>query len=144
MSDRPDLAELLDAVRMHLEMQVLPVIRGDPRLYFQTLVALNMLKIGERELAHGAEMLHAEWAILNTLTGENSALPAFESDLAQALIRRRTALCSAIRRGEYDSTVDAKRLTAYLQPVISAQLALNNPALDARISREIVENAYAD
>ena len=50
MIDRPTLAELIDAARMHMETNVIPAVREDRKLYFRTLVAINVLKIAEREL----------------------------------------------------------------------------------------------
>jgi len=53
--DRPDVSELIDAVRQHLEQQVIPAVKDDPKLYFQTLVAANVLKIAGRDLALSVE-----------------------------------------------------------------------------------------
>ncbi|RTI21442.1 DUF6285 domain-containing protein, partial [Thermus scotoductus] len=52
MRDRPTAAELLQAVGEFLERELLPALE-DPRLRFQTLVALNALGIARRELALG-------------------------------------------------------------------------------------------
>jgi hypothetical protein len=144
MSDRPDLAALLDAVRMHIETNVLPVIRPDPRLYFQTLVALNLLKLGQREITQGANLLRAEWSALNMLTGEEQVFPARDDEASQAIAARRAAVCKAIRSGEYDGPADSNRLAAYLEPVVTAQLALNNPGLADRMAREVAEGTAAE
>ncbi|RTH16450.1 DUF6285 domain-containing protein [Thermus scotoductus] len=58
MRDRPTAAELLQAVGEFLERELLPALE-DPRLRFQTLVALNALGIARRELALG-EALEGE------------------------------------------------------------------------------------
>jgi len=50
MSDRPNTAELVEAVREFLEREILPVLE-DHRLRFRTLVAMNALGIAQRELA---------------------------------------------------------------------------------------------
>lgn len=47
--DRPSPAELAEAVREFLELEVLPAV-DDRRLRFRTLVAINALGILEREL----------------------------------------------------------------------------------------------
>jgi hypothetical protein len=143
MTDRPDLNALLDAVRLHLETNVLPVIRAEPRLYFQTLVALNLLKIGQREIAQGDELLREEWSALNGLTGEDTAVPEREDFLADQLNKRRAALGKAIRAGKYDSPDDANRLISYFEETVGAQLALNNPGLAARMAKEAERNSYA-
>lgn len=136
MTDRPDLAGLLDAARMHLEANVLPVIRSDPKLYFQTLVALNVLGIAQRELAHGADMRRAEWAAFVALTGIEFPVPASDRAMDRMLADSRAALCSAIRQGEYDRPADSSRLMLYLETVVADQLAVNNPAMAERLARE--------
>ena len=50
MNDRPTAAELIAAVRVYLEGELLPTLT-DQRLRFQTLIAANVLSISERELA---------------------------------------------------------------------------------------------
>ena len=49
MPDRPNAAELAEAVREFLEGEVLPLM-DDHRMKFRTLVALNALGILQREL----------------------------------------------------------------------------------------------
>ena len=49
MGDRPDAAELLEAVWEFLSSEVLPTL-DDHRLKFRTLVAMNALGIARREL----------------------------------------------------------------------------------------------
>ncbi len=49
MGDRPDAAELLEAVWEFLSAEVLPTL-DDHRLKFRTLVAMNALGIARREL----------------------------------------------------------------------------------------------
>jgi len=50
VSDRPNAAELADAVREFLETELLPLL-DDHRLRFRTLVAMNALGIVQREVA---------------------------------------------------------------------------------------------
>ena len=49
MGDRPDAAELLEAVWEFLSSEVLPTL-DDHRLKFRTLVAMNALGIARREI----------------------------------------------------------------------------------------------
>ena len=142
MTDRPDLHALLDAVRLHLEMSVVPSVRADPRLYFQTLVALNLLKIGQRELIQGVELLREEWIAINELREEEIEMPEREEFLPSELNARRAALGTAIRTGKYDSPEMMMRLAGYLERMVGAQLTLNNPGLSARLAKEAVENSY--
>jgi hypothetical protein len=52
--DRPTPAELAEAVREFLELEILPLL-DDPRLRFRTLVAMNALAIACRELTRDDE-----------------------------------------------------------------------------------------
>ena len=143
MTDRPDLNALLDAVRFHIESNLLPVIRAEPRLYFQTLVALNLLKIGQRESAQVGKLLRDEWSALNLLREEETPMPINEDLLANELNRRRAALGSDIRTGKYDSPDQASRVAALLEQTVGAQLTLNNPGLAARMAKEAADNSFA-
>lgn len=142
MTDQLDLHALLDAVRLHIEANVLPELRAEPRLYFQTLVALNLLKIGQREIAHGVELLREEWYAFNQLCGENPEVPEREDSLASELNVRRAALGNAIRVGKYDSPDLTKDLVVFLERTVGSQLELNNPGLSARLAKERAENSY--
>ncbi len=138
MTYRPELGELLDAVRMHIEKSLLPVIRGDQRLYFQTLVSLNLLKISQRELASGAKALREEWNGLDQLLGKIEPLQERDSQLEDAVEDRYRDLRDAIRSGEFDSKEAARRLAVYVESMVSSQLLINNPALAGRLREEIV------
>jgi hypothetical protein len=54
MPDRPNAAELIEAVFEFLAGEVLPAA-DDHRLKFRTLVAMNALGIASREIASGSE-----------------------------------------------------------------------------------------
>jgi hypothetical protein len=58
MADRPDAAELLEAVLEFLAGEVLPTVT-DHRQKFRTLVAMNALGIARRELESGEQTLSA-------------------------------------------------------------------------------------
>jgi len=68
MQDRPDAAELAQAVREFLETEVLSTVQ-DPRLRFRMLVAINGIGILERELAAGSAPMRREIAALTQLLG---------------------------------------------------------------------------
>ena len=59
MADRPDAAELLEAVLEFLATEVLPDAT-DQRRKFRTLVAMNALGIARRELESSEETLGAD------------------------------------------------------------------------------------
>jgi hypothetical protein len=96
------MTELLAAARMHFENEIVPVARQTNfRLYFQTLVAINVLKIVEREYTIRPYHLRAEWTRLNMFLVEQS-MPAQDDDLEVAIQRRNEELCQGIRAGHYD------------------------------------------
>lgn len=59
MSDRPDAAELIEAVFEFLAGEVLPAA-PDHRAKFRTLVAMNALGIARRELESGERFLQQD------------------------------------------------------------------------------------
>lgn len=134
MYDRPNLSELIDAVRLHLETNIIPVVRHDGKLYFQTLVAINVLKIARRETRLSWAHLRAEWNSLNTLENEEHHLPADPLDALTALAARNLILCEDIRDGLYDDRRDA--LFAHLMTVTQAQLEVANPKFLQAITAE--------
>lgn len=134
MTDRPTTQELIDAVRHHVETALIPVVRGDPKLYFQTLVALNLLRIATREISALPELAAAENAVLTALAGEKTDSGP-ESRIA--------GLCRSIRDGQYDSP---ERFTAALNGLsgwVHAQLAVNNPSLARRMKDEQDSGQFA-
>ncbi|MBK8025314.1 MAG: hypothetical protein IPK19_28980 [Chloroflexi bacterium] len=125
--DRPSLEALIDAVRLHLETAIIPLVKGDPRLYFQTLVAANVLKIAARESALGWAHLQAAWESMNRLQGVDTPLPGDPVEARDLLTARRADLAGAIRAGEYDDRSAA--LLDHLLEVTRLQLEVANPRL---------------
>lgn len=124
MYDRPTLPELIAAARLHLETAVLPITRGvHHKLYFQTLVAINVLRVAERQIALGAGHFRAEWTRLDMLTGIQ-ALPDDPDAWQAALTERNVRLCAEIRAGMYD---DNRALFAHLVACATEQLEVANP-----------------
>lgn len=125
MNDRPTLEELIEAARMHLETHVIPAIKGDARLYFQTLVAVNVLRVAERELVVGYAHLQAEWRRLDQLEGGEQPVPASPAEALNALRARNAALAARIRAGDYDAESGA--LFAHLLATVRESLEVANP-----------------
>lgn len=123
--DRPALNELIDAAQMHFETTIIQMVRHDPKLYYQTLVAINILKIASREAAQSAAHQRQNWAGLDALEGSETGLPKDAVSFEQATEARQTALCAAIRAGDYDDRTDA--LLDYLLAATRAQLEVANP-----------------
>jgi hypothetical protein len=134
MIDRPNATELLDAVRGHLETHVIPAVKHDGKLYFQTLVAINLLRVVERELKLAPDHMQAEWARLDHLEGARD-IPSDPRLAAQALHERNTQLCENIRSGHYDGERRAA-LFAHLLASTSEQLHIANPKFLQNLAQE--------
>lgn len=136
MYDQPDLSDLLDAVRLHLEARVKDAVRHDRTLYFQTLVAINLLKIAGRELALHRTHQKAVWQRLNELQGQDLSFPAEPTDVEKSLTLRHQQLCLDIRNGHFDEPGRKQALFDYLLATTQAQLEVANPGLLETLQRE--------
>jgi hypothetical protein len=136
MYDRPTLNELIEAARGHLEAHVIPAIKGDPKLYFQTLVAINVLRIAERELALGWDHLLAEWERLDVLTRDDQPNPTDMDSAVAGLAARNADLCAAIRAGAYDDSTRKSALFTHLVANATAALEVANPKFLAALASE--------
>lgn len=136
MYDRPNLEELLSAAIAHFESQVIPAVKADQRLYFQTLVAVNVLKVAERELALGQSHFSAEWASLNRLEGEDIQLPPDAADAKTTLAQRHSTLCARIRAGDYDADPARSALYDHLVGSVRRSLEVANPKFLQTLAQE--------
>ena len=113
LDERPTAAELVAAVAGFLECEVGPELSG--RLSFHTKVAVNALRIVERELTAGPAAVAEERARLRELTGaDDGDLPALNAVLAQR-----------IRDGELPAADPALR--DHLVRSVLARIAIDNP-----------------
>ena len=111
-TDRPHVNELVEAVREFLEREVQPALEGS--LNFHTRVAVNVLRIVERELDTGERLRADERARLVALLGREGDL----DKLSQSLI-------DGIRAGELD--MNTPGLTDHLRATVLDKLAIDNP-----------------
>ncbi|PJF39636.1 MAG: hypothetical protein D6737_14925, partial [Chloroflexi bacterium] len=102
MYDRPNETELMDAVRGFLEAEILPQVQADDRLKYHTLIAINVLKVAERENKYFAEHIKNEWRRLNVLEGVDLPLRGNPLRAWAMLDERNRQLCADIRNGVYD------------------------------------------
>lgn len=121
MYDKPQAQGILEAVRHHLESAIVPAVKADGGLYYQTLIAINMLKIAERELSLYHDHIQQEWADLNTVLNLEEPMPRDQSIALQAIAARQATLVELIERGDYDGDAEASLLT-YLQANTRRQL----------------------
>jgi Domain of unknown function (DUF6285) len=83
LDERPSAAELVAAVAEFLEGEVGPAVTG--RLAFHARVAVNALRIVERELTSGAAVAAGEVARLRSLTGVDGDLRTLNTVLARRI-----------------------------------------------------------
>ncbi len=110
--NRPAAAELMEAVREYLERKVQPELSG--ALAYENRVAINALKILEREVNMGQHSCTQEHDRLRRLLGNDAALAELNSEL-----------CARIARGEFDST--SSELFDHLYRSTLDKLAVDNP-----------------
>jgi len=137
MYDRPTATELLDAARMHLENAVIPVVRENRKLYFQTLVAINVMKIVERELDLGYDHAQAEWERLNALEAVDTPLPGSLSQIKAGLDDRNNTLADQIRAGDFAGSDKRGPLFDHLLTTSIEQLTVANPRFLGKMQQEM-------
>jgi Domain of unknown function (DUF6285) len=128
MHDRPDALELVTAVRVFLEGELLPAL-GDARLRFQTLVAAHVLGIVERQLPLEEADLHAAATWLAEILHEPRQAAADLTDLRKQVREGNKRLCSAIREGRFDEPTLYRKLGADLRVGIQRKLRVANPRI---------------
>ena len=111
LSNKPTAADLVLAVRQHLEERVLAVLQGSDA--FHVRIALNALGIIERELREGPGLAEADTQELLALLGTDNA-----SDAEQLLVEK-------LRSGELD--VHSAGLLDYLAARTQRRLIVDNP-----------------
>jgi len=131
MQDRPTAGELLEAVRIFLETEVLPD-RSAQRERFRTLVAINVVTIVERELNAGSITLREEAQGLARLLGRELSPPESDAKLVVVVRDLNAELAWRIRCGELpDGT---------LQQLLSTtvgKLAITSPGYLARSAESV-------
>ena len=113
MQDRPDVQELLAAVRDFLQGDALAQLEDRARLHAR--IAANVIGLVQRELALAPASDAAERARLEALLGRNGSLLESNAELARR-----------IRAGEL-ATADP-RLLEHLWATALEKLAVDNPS----------------
>ena len=135
MYDRPNLIELIDAARLHMQESIAPAVRSNHKLYFQTLVAINVLHIAMRELQMADSHTMAAWAGLNRVEDNDVTAPLKIADIQAGLAERNATLSADIRAGKYDG-VNKNALFEYLKGVTVSQLEVANPRFLKKLAEE--------
>lgn len=119
LDERPTAAELVAAVAGFLEDKAMPQL--DAHTAFHAKVAVNVLRIVERELALGADADRAEHARLRRLLGQEGDLKALNAELCERIADGRLATDDAgLRAALLDSvlarmTVDSPKYPSLKQ-----------------------------
>ena len=111
--NRPTVSELVESVREMMEDLLLLKLVDKSRVY-HTRVAVNVLKIVERELGQSTSFYELERESLQNLLGIQGELP----DLNDELVAR-------INRGAFDR--DNGELMAHFLRTVTAKVAIDNP-----------------
>jgi hypothetical protein len=126
MQDRPDARELLEAVRVFLEEQVVPALEGTHQ--FHVRVAANVLAIVGREIEQGDDALRMEWRRLGSLLREpQETVPEGSAALVEAVRLRNEKLAARIRAGLSDDGSWRREVLAHLRATAAERLAIANP-----------------
>jgi Domain of unknown function (DUF6285) len=125
MHDRPTAIELVNAVRLYLESELLPTLT-DARLKFQTLIAANVLSIAEREWQNEEGELADEFALYAELFNLD-VRPQTLTEWRTAVRAANERLCESIRRGDYDEPTLFEPLARVLRRFVERKLKTANP-----------------
>ena len=126
MQDRPNVLELLAAVRGFLEEEIVPALEGRRR--FLALVSANVLMIVARELEGEEASLLTEWASLARLLGEDATHPPARLTALRSAVGDWTrALAERIRTGEMDDAPIREAVRRHVEATVRAKLEVANP-----------------
>src|SRR3990172_5046282 len=124
MHDRPTVDELLKAVELLLDEQLVPSLDGSRK--YNARVAANVIRIVRRELQHEERQLHAEWRGLGPGLGPAEP-PATATALRQALVERNRELSERIRAGDADAGRFRELVLAHVRDTVHAKLEVSDP-----------------
>src|SRR3972149_1966389 len=128
MLARPTALELLQALRDLPDREILPGL-ADARLKYQTLIAINALRMLEREVPDEAGRLRAEFGALQELLGRSRTDPPGDPALLRGcVLEANRELCERIRQGLADAGPWRQRVLAHVRSAVEEKLRINNPA----------------
>jgi len=137
MYDKPNASQLLDTVAWYLQEEILPLLKdADRRHYYETLIAIHVLKIARREAAWEMTHLREEWQRLNFVQQASTVLPDDPTAARTALAERNRQLCEDILAGVYDYWPRQSALFEHLLVTTRAQLEVTNPDFLTRLAQE--------
>ena len=99
MHDRPTVDELLRAVEVLFDEQLVPTLTA--RAQYNARVAANVIRTVRRELQHEERQLEQEWAGLDVVLGPTER-PSSQQALRRRIAERTEELSERIRAGDAD------------------------------------------
>jgi hypothetical protein len=125
MHDRPTVDELLRAVEVLFDEQLVPALTGSRQ--YNARVAANVIRTVRRELRREEAALEQEWAGLDVLLGPAPRPPSL-SALKVAVDARTAELSERIRNGDADGGGEWRRLVlAHVRDTVHTKLEAANP-----------------
>ncbi len=124
MQDRPTVDELLRAVEILLDEQLVPTLDGSRK--YNARVAANVIRTVRRELQNEERQLDAEWRGLDVLLGP-AERPATLHATRQQLIERNRELADRIREGDADAGRFRELTIAHVRDTVHAKLEVSDP-----------------
>jgi hypothetical protein len=121
--DRPDAAELLDAVAEYLFGELRPEVPREQR--FKVLVAANVCAVVAREIRAGEGPTREDLTLFRELLGEEGEAPGGPEALAAETRQAADELARRLRAGELDDRLD--ELTPKLAEHVRRKLEIARP-----------------
>ena len=115
-TNRPNIKELVEAVREFLENKIQPAMDGQLSLHAR--IAVNMLKIVERELSLGPGLEEQELERLKSILKQDGTLAELNA-----------TLCEKLKNKEIN--YQDKNLVSHLRLSALGKLAIDNPNYSA-------------
>ncbi len=126
MQNRPEAADLMDAIAEMLIKEILPLAqKHDDALAYKTLVSWNMLGVVARELRQGEGLLNEELANLAKLLGEG--VPAAGSYMEKMAATRELNAKLAQKIANEKIGPENAEIWKHAKDTLQKTLAVSNP-----------------
>ncbi|MBX7058044.1 MAG: hypothetical protein K1X75_08245 [Leptospirales bacterium] len=126
MQNRPDAAELLEAIQEFLMKDIMPRVKDQELLSFKTLVSWNMLGVLAREARSGEDSLNSELGRLIALLGADGLQRPETGMEKMSLLRRlNRQLAQKIRTEKIG--FENRAVADHVRRTVSEKLSISNP-----------------
>ncbi|MCB1320271.1 MAG: hypothetical protein KDK34_08460 [Leptospiraceae bacterium] len=133
MQDKPEAADLMDAIQEFLMKEILPFVKERDDLSFKTLVSWNMLGVMAREFRTGEHFINAEFERLHALLNLNPDDPQLTTpdtyiekmELCRQLNHK---LAEQIRNGHFEGDLTPDHpIWQHVRETLRETLSVSNP-----------------